>query len=106
MSDSAKDRRDPELQPEIPHSLDDLQAMRAGVSALISPFTQGWAVQYVSGLEYETGSGTEFPSLDEALGAVRELLPKANSDEERARLREMEELAQLRQQLPPERHDP
>jgi hypothetical protein len=97
VNDPGNKQRDPPQEPALPYSPDDLKAMQAGVSALISPSAEGWAVQYISGLEHETGAGTEFPTLEGALAAVQDLLPKANSEEERARLREMEELARLRQ---------
>jgi hypothetical protein len=74
---------------EATSSLTDeqLAAFEHGWAAMIMPVQASWKVQYVSSSSFEEESGTTFETLDEALAAIREVLPAVNTPEERARAR-------------------
>jgi hypothetical protein len=84
--------------PPIPYTPEELRAIQDGTAALIMPVAGGWKVSYVSGIDFEAERGTTFADFEEAMAAVADLLPKANSEEERAKAREMEHLVELRRQ--------
>jgi len=68
-------------------SAEQLEALQHGVAATIMPVASGWRVQYFSGQDFDGQPGTTFPSFAAALAAIGEVLPRVNSEEERARAR-------------------
>ena len=83
-----------ENQPEsdeIPLNARELRAVQRGVAATIMPVAGGWKVQYVTGLDFEDEHGTTYSQISEAVEAIIKMLPLVNSEEGRARAREMEE---------------
>jgi hypothetical protein len=74
---------------EATSSLTDeqLAAFEHGWAAMIMPVQAGWKVQYVSTPSFEEESGTTFETIDEALAAIREVLPTVNTPQERRRAR-------------------
>jgi len=83
---------------EIPYGVHELRAYQRGTAAMIMPVRDGWKIAYLSGKNFEKERGTTFPTFEEALAAIAELLPVANSDEEKAKARDMEEILWLRLQ--------
>lgn len=75
---------------EVAYTARDLRAFQRGTAAVVMPVAAGWKIAYLSGGDFEGQRGTTFGTLEEALAAVEELLPRANSQEEKAKLREME----------------
>ena len=84
---------------EIPYTVHELRAYQRGTAAMIMPVRNGWKIAYLSGHDFEKQRGMTFPAFEEAMAAVAELLPVANSEEERAKARDMEEILWLRLQL-------
>jgi len=95
--DIAADRGS-EGELEIPYSVHELRAYQRGTAAMIMPVQDGWKIAYLSGKDFEKERGTTFSTFEEALAAIAELLPAANSDEEKAKARDMEEILWLRLQ--------
>lgn len=73
-----------------------------GVGVCIMPVRDGWKVEYFSAADFEREPGTTYPSLEGVLQSVREVLLGANTDEERATARALEEIlwAQLHNRAP------
>ncbi len=80
---------------DLPLSLHQIHGYEHGWAARIVPMKAGYRVGYYSTTHLEDEVGTDFPTPQEALKAVEELLPVANSAEERAKAKDMEELLWL-----------
>jgi hypothetical protein len=83
---------------EIPYTVHELRAYQRGTAAMIMPVREGWKIAYLSGENFERERSTTFPTIEEALAAIADLLPVANSDEEKAKARDMEEILWLQLQ--------
>lgn len=66
---------------------EQLAAFKQGWAATIMPVEDGWKINYFSVSDFEDEPGTTFPSIDEALGALRAILAAVNLPEERERAR-------------------
>lgn len=71
-------------------------AYEYGVGASIVPVGEGWRVSYFSGPGFAARTGTTFATLEEALVDVRGLLLAVNSEDEKAKARDLEEIVWLR----------
>lgn len=84
---------------EIPVNVQQLRAAyQYGVAATIMPVHDGWKIAYFSSDQFEEREGTTFTTFEEAMAGIAELLPVINSEEEKAKLRDMEEILWLRLQ--------
>lgn len=67
---------------------EQLAAFEQGWAAVIMPIHDGWKIRYVSPPTFGDERGTTFGTIDEALAAIREVLPAVNTPEARARARQ------------------
>jgi hypothetical protein len=98
MSEDTDEVREPIDDIEVPMNARQLRAFRYGLGARIMPVNKGWRVDFFSVPDFEQESGTDYPSLQEAVETVMEWLPRVNTEEEREKARLMEELLRLRLQ--------
>ena len=64
-----------------------LAAFENGWGVKIMPALGGWKICYFSQPSFESEPGTLFPTMDDALDAVRAVLPIVNAPAERERAR-------------------
>lgn len=78
---------EPEEQTSTDEALspEQLWGLQCGVAASIMPAADGWRVHYFSLSDFDSQPGTSFPSFDEALAAIKAVLPHVNSPEQRVR---------------------
>jgi len=67
---------------------EQLRAYEQGWAARIMPVKAGWKIDYFSIPDFEREPGTVFPTFEDALIALAEVLPAANAEEQRLKARE------------------
>ena len=91
----------PEEGPlEVPLSQEQLRAFQHGVGAMIVPVGDEWKVVYFGAQEFQDEDGELYPSFDEAMAAIEEIVPVINRPDQREKMRDMEEILRLRRQAP------
>lgn len=84
---------------EIPLSEQQLRAFQYGVGAMIVPVGDEWKVVYFGAEEFEDEVGEMYPSFEDAMAAIEEIIPAINTPDQREKMRDMAEILRLREEL-------
>ena len=80
---------------DIGMTAEQLAAYEHGWGAMIMPSSRGWKLYYFSVPDFDEEPGTVFPDFDAAMDALYEILPAANSQEQKEKARrDLERLSQ------------
>jgi hypothetical protein len=76
----------PAERPEpLELTLEQLRSYQYGIAGVIMPVTDGWRIHYFSLPNFDEEPGTTFPTYEAAMSGLDEVLPVANSPQERER---------------------
>ena len=85
-------------------TLEQLRSYQYGIAGVIMPVTGGWRIHYFSIPNFDGEPGSTFPTYEEAMSALDEVLPVANSPGERERAtQELRERVRQASGRPPQR---